>query len=517
MIALQRYFGCMVLLGLMASFGCQEQADSTVYDLVIRNGWIHDGSGAPPYYGQVLISGEKIAKIETDTARVFQATHTVDAKGQVVAPGFIDSHAHGDPLKTPEFRNFLAMGVTTIFLGQDGSSPNTPAIEHWMDSVDRLHPGVNIGMSVGHGTLRMVSGVAYDREPSEEGLSRMENLLAEALESGCFGLSTGLEYNPGYLAGEKELDRLARVVGEKGGMIMSHMRNEDDDQIEASLQELLKQGEHCPVHVSHIKIVYAKGADRAREILSIMERERASGKQVTADLYPYEASYTGIGLLFPEWAKPPADYPTVARERKSELEDHLRNRVNARNGPEATLLGSGAFKGKTLAEVALERGKPFERVLVEDIGPSGASAAYFVMDETVMKAFLKDDFVNICSDGSPTSNHPRGHGTFAKIIEEYVVKDSLLSLPEAIYKMTALSANNLGITDRGRIEVGYFADLLLFDPLQVQANATYEAAAQLASGFDWVLVNGKVAKEADTYASPGRGRIIRKSPPAEKK
>ncbi|WP_375582652.1 amidohydrolase family protein [Cyclobacterium xiamenense] len=509
-----RPVGLLLCLGL--SFACGEETDDTLYDLVIRNGWVHDGTGAPPYYGQLLINGEKIAKIDRDTARMYRATKVIDANGKVVSPGFIDSHAHGDPLKTPEFKNFLAMGVTTIFLGQDGSSPNTPAIRPWMDTVDRLHPGVNIGMSVGHGTLRMISGVAYDRQPTEEGLSRMESLLADALEEGCFGLSTGLEYNPGYLAGEVELRRLAQVVGKKGGMIMSHVRNEDDDQIESSLQELLAQGEYCPVHVSHIKIVYAKGSDRARDILSILNRARAAGMKVSADLYPYEASYTGIGLLFPEWAKPPATYETVVRERKSELEEHLRNRVNARNGPEATLLGSGPYKGKTLAEVAEELRKPFERVLVEDIGPSGASAAYFVMDETVMKEFLKDDYVNVCSDGSPTSNHPRGHGTFAKIIEAYVVKDTLLSLPQAIHKMTALAASNLGIRDRGQIKVGYFADLLVFDPTKVKANASYEEAAQLASGFDWVVINGRVAKEAEEFTSPGQGRILRKSVPTEK-
>ncbi|MFO7824889.1 MAG: amidohydrolase family protein, partial [Cyclobacterium sp.] len=337
-----------------------------------------------------------------------------------------------------------------------------------------------------------------------------EELLADAMVNGCFGLSTGLEYNPGYLAEQEELDRLAKIAGEYGGMVMSHMRNEDNDQIERSLEELMQQGNHCPVHVSHIKIVYARGPERAQEILALLEEEKAAGKQVSADLYPYEASYTGIGILFPEWAKPPANFDTVVRGRRVELENFLRNKVNLRNGPKATLFGSGPFKGMTLADIALEKGKPFEKVLIEDVGPSGASAAYFVMDDQVMREFLKDPNINICSDGSPTSNHPRGYGTFAKIIEEYVVKDSLLSLQESIYKMTGLSAKNLGIVDRGRIAPGYFADLLIFDPFEVKANATYEAAAQLASGFDWVLINGKIARDKRVFSSPGVGRIIRK-------
>jgi len=498
------------LLVLIIVFSCGGNEDQQVYDMVIRNGWIHDGRGGEPYYGQVLIKGEKIVKVDTDTSRIYQAEEVVEARGKVLSPGFIDSHAHGDPLETPAFENFLAMGVTTIFLGQDGSSPKIEKIGFWMDSVDRINPGVNIGMSVGHGTLRMISGVAYDKEPSEAGLSRMEALLADAMENGCFGLSTGLEYNPGYLAEQNELDRLAKIAGDYGGMVMSHMRNEDNDKIVSSLEELMQQGNYCPVHVSHIKIVFARGAARAQEVLAFMEKERAAGKQVSADLYPYEASYTGIGLLFPEWAKPPANFETVVQDRRAELEEFLRNKVNLRNGPEATLFGSGPYKGMTLAEVAKENDKPFEKVLIDDVGPSGASAAYFVMDEQVMREFLKDPHVNICSDGSPTSNHPRGYGTFAKIIEEYVVKDSLLSLSESIYKMTGLSAKNLGILDRGSIEAGYFADILLFDPLEVKANATYESAAQLASGFDWVLINGKLAREETGFSSPGNGRIIRK-------
>ena len=498
-----------ILVTAFSLFSCQPTAPEQVYDLQIKNAQIIDGTGDEPYYAQLLIQDGKIALIEKDTAKFFEAGQIIDALGRVLSPGFIDTHTHGDPLKTPEFQNFLAMGVTTIFLGQDGSSPNTTNLGAWMDSVDQIKPGVNIGMFVGHGTLRMVSGVKYDKIPSESALTAMDKVLKEAMESGSFGMTTGLEYNPGYLADQNELNRMAKIVGEYGGIVMSHMRNEDDEFIEESLDELLAQGDYCPVHVSHIKIVYGKGEDRANEILQKLERERKAGKTVTADIYPYEASYTSISILFPEWAKPPANYKDVVASRGKELEDYLRNRVNLRNGPEATLIGSGEFKGKNLAEIAMVKNKPFEKVLVEDIGPSGTSAAYFVMDEEVMKVFLRDDKVNICSDGSPTSNHPRGYGTFAKIIESYVVNDPVLTLPNAIYKMTGLAAETLGIKDRGYIKEGMVADLVLFHPQNVRAKATYENAAQLAEGFDYVIVNGKMAKDDGDFKERA-GKVIRK-------
>nr|MBI1229813.1 amidohydrolase family protein [Cytophagales bacterium] len=478
------------------------------YDLWIKNARIIDGSGSEPYWGHLLVNADKIAKIDTDTTNTYLATEVLDAQGRVLTPGFIDAHSHGDPLKTPEFTNFLAMGATTIFLGQDGSSPATKDLGAWMDEVDSLGLGPNIAMFVGHGTLRMISGIEYAKDPTEEVLLKMDSLLIDAMKVGSFGLSTGLEYNPGYLAGGDELNRLAKITGEYGGMVMSHMRNEDDQFMEASLTELLAQGEYCPVHVSHIKIVYAKGESRAKEILALLEKERQDGKTVTADVYPYEASYTGISLLFPDWVKPPANYDEVVATRKAELEAYLRNRVNLRNGPEATLMGSGDYKGKTLKQIAEELNKPFEKVLVEDIKLTG-SAAYFVMDEDVMKTFLKDPNICVSSDGSPTSNHPRGHGTFAKIIESYVINEPLLTLPEAIHKMTGLTAKQTGISDRGLIQEGMVADLLIFDPERVKATATYENPYQLAEGFDMVFVNGKPAfKDGELVGK--YGRVLRK-------
>lgn len=510
MTTLIRNLKSIALLVLLMATACQNPQNEMQYDLLIRKALVVDGTGGTPYVANLLINGDSIARIDTDTTNRYAARRVVDARGMVLTPGFIDTHAHGNPLQTPEFRNFLAMGVTTITLGQDGFSPEQPDMKAWLDSVDQKQPAVNVAMFVGHNTLRMLSGTKYDTVPAEANMVAMEKLLANALDAGCFGMSTGLEYNPGYYTRPAELNRLAKVVGAKNGMIMSHMRNEDDQFVEASIRELLEQGKYCPVHVSHIKVVYGKGKARAREVLQLLDSARASGTKVTADFYPYTASYTTIGILFPDWAKQPNEYQQVLKNRGSELATYLRNRVNLRNGPEATLIGSGPYKGKTLAQIARELNKPFEIVLRDDIGPYGADGAYFIMNEALQDELLKAPYVMVCTDGSPTMSHPRSYGAFARIIETYVQQKQLLTLQEAVHKMTGLPAQTLGISKRGFIKPSYKADILLFDPAAVKEHATFEKPAQLANGFNFILVNGQVAKEGDNFNEARAGVVLRK-------
>jgi len=487
-----------------------EEGDGA-FDLWIRNGTVYNGVDTAGIPADVLIRADSIAYLgEVDSSRII-ARRSIDASGKIVTPGFIDAHAHGDPLSAPEFRNFLAMGVTTICLGQDGSSPSETDLGRWMERVDSVQPGVNIAMFAGHGTLRRLSGAGYKENPTEEELEKMQQLLRQALEAGAYGMSTGLEYTPGVYAGEEELLSLAQIVGEANGLIMSHVRNEDDEAIEASLRELLRQGRYCSVHASHLKVVYGKGEARAEDILSLLDSARqASDYLVTADVYPYNASYTGIGIVFPDWAKAPNDYATVRRERRAELLAHLKARVMKRNGPEATLFGTSPFAGKTLQQLSEERGQPFEEVLM-DIGPGGASGAYFVMDQSLQARLLADPHVMVSSDGSPTMHHPRGYGSFAKIIEQYVNHHELFSLHEAIRKMSSLTANTIGITDRGVIEAGKKGDLLIFDPGAVRARADFTEPQQLAQGFDYVIVNGKTAIDNGAFREERFGKVLRRT------
>ncbi|MFO7800093.1 N-acyl-D-amino-acid deacylase family protein [Rhodohalobacter sp.] len=513
----------LILYLLLLSLNLTTTACSTVDQsgdiTIITNASIIDGTAADRFDGDVLIRNGIIEKIGSIEVEHYENATVIDAAGRVVAPGFIDLHSHGDPLETPDFENFLSMGVTSISLGQDGRSAVVEDVDSWMSSVDEVGTGPNILHFKGHGTLRQLSDSPQEPDLPENNLNEMVELLRSSMEAGSFGMTTGLEYQFGRYTTMDELAALAEVVTEFDGVVMSHVRNEDDDQVEESIRELIEQGEKsgAKVHVSHIKIVYGNEPSRADDVLQVMNEARERGAEVTADVYPYAASFTGISIVFPDWATE-GDYDQIVADRREELAEYLRNRVNMRNGPEATLFGTAPWAGMTLADVAEELDKPFEDVLIDDIGPGGASAAYFVMNENVMRRFLQDPLVMVSSDGSPTMRHPRGYGSFAKIIRKYVVEEELLTLEEAVYKMSGQSAELLGLSDpekvdtpRGLIKEGFAADLVIFDPEQVRDTADFETPHQLAEGFDWVFVNGvAVIEDGERSESRPAGVIRRK-------
>ena len=497
--------GCRGGAGIMAPATC---------DVWIRGGTVVDGTGGPPRRADVLLQGDRIVHVGEVAA--VEAASVVDASGMVVTPGFVDVHAHGDPRRTPGMANFLAMGVTTICLGQDGSSPGGMEFEAWQQAVERGRFAVNVAGLVGHGTVRRLAGVGLDPDPDDGAVDEMARRVDAAMRAGAFGLSTGLEYEPGRFAEADELLRVARPVARHGGVVMSHVRSEDDDRIEASLDELFAQcrGADCRAHVSHLKVVYGRDAARAREVLARLAAARARGLQVTADVYPYAASYTGIGIVFPPWARPPHDYAEVVRERRDELRAYLRARVTRRNGPGAVMIGSGDWAGRTLEQIAAELDKPFEDVLIDDLGPDGPGAAHFVMDDEVVGELLKADHVVVASDGSPTMRHPRGHGTFAKVLRAFVVERDELPLARAVHKMTGAPAAVLGLdrspAPRGLLRVGHAADVAVFDPERVRDAATFEQPYRRAVGFAYVFVNGEVALAAGQPTENRAGRLLRR-------
>ena len=496
-----KQFILVYILCMVECVSTQAQEKSS-FDIWVKGGMVLDGSGAPATRADVFIKGNHISFIG-HLKRPFSAKDTLNASGKIVSPGFIDSHAHGLPFETPNFKNFTSMGVTTIALGQDGSSPNTSDVKKLIENMDTLQLGPNIALFIGHGTIRKLSGIGFKRDPSEDEIQKMCNLLAEGMSAGAFGMTTGLEYTPGRYANQNELDALAKVVGQYDGLIMSHMRTENNATMESDLAELFSQGKYANIQVSHMKVVYGEGKERAKEILTLLNQQRdESTFNVSADVYPYLASYTTIGILFPEYALAPNDYEIVRQNRRNDLLDYVRDKVNRRNGPEATLFGTKPYKGKSLKQVADEKGIPFEKVLVDHIGPTGASAAYFTMDRDLQYRFIQDPYVMISSDGSPTMHHPRGYGSFAKVIEEFVVRDSLITLPEAIRKMTSLPAEMIGIGDRGRLRKGYKADILIFNPNNIKANASFAEPHKLATGFDHVIINGKIDR--------GHGQVLKK-------
>jgi len=503
-------FTAFLALLFLISFTGSSVAQSA-WDWHIYGGIVVDGTGSPAYRADILVRSDSIGYIGPVEADTVDAERRMDAGGMIITPGFIDVHAHGDPVKTPHFRNFLAMGVTTIVLGQDGSSPGEGSLEGWFQVVDSVRPAVNVAALSGHGSIRVRAGAGREAA-SGEVLDRMADLLENDLVDGAYGLSLGLEYLPGIYADITELWRLASVTGRFDGIVMSHLRSEDDNRIEASLRELAALGSAVRVHASHLKVVYGKGEQRAEEVLHLIDSLKNDGIRFTADTYPYAASYTGIGIVFPRWAKTTEGWRQAKRERPEALMEFLRAKVEQRNGPEAILFGSGKYAGRTLAEVSEEEGRPHVQILME-MGPQGASAAHFVMDRKLQYRIAADPGIMISSDGSPTMRHPRGYGSFARIVDDLVTRDQMLTIEQAVYKMSGLPAATLGIENRGRIKTGYSADLLVFDPAEIRDRATFENPHLTASGFNWIWVNGRLAREDGRFSGDRFGKVLRKQDP----
>lgn len=470
-----------------------------------------DGTGAPPRLADVLVTGDRIARITAPaTAARVIATRIVPGEGRVLAPGFIDTHSHGDPLDD-SFESFLAMGVTTITLGQDGSGPRVGKdldLRTWMSAVDRARIDINVAALASHGTLRRAARVLDAvRRPDQAGLARMAAQLEGELRAGAFGLSYGLEYVPGIYSETAELTNLGKVVARHNGVVMSHMRSENDEDIEMSIDELIASSLPARPHISHLKVVFGKGEARARALLEFLASKRRQGIPLTADEYPYTAGYTGIALLFPEWALPPTDYKAIVATRRAELRAHLEKRMTRRGGPEALLLGTKPWAGKTLAQAAADANLPYQDFLIK-IGPEAASGAHFTMDKALQDLMILDPHVAISTDGGPGMRHPRATGTYAKWIEEYVVRDRKLPIEEAVRKATGLPASILRLADRGTLQVGAKADCILFDPARVKARSTYVDPFAKAEGFDMVMVNGRPAFESGTRVGTS-GKLLR--------
>jgi len=457
-----------------------------------------DGTGAPPHHANVLVVGDRIARIMRPSRRARLAgARIVEGAGRVLSPGFIDLHTHGDPLRS-SYESYLAMGVTTITLGQDGEGPGPDRgpladTDAWRRAVAQAPLDTNIAWLVGHGTIRHAAGVVDSvRSPDAAQRARMQARLEAELRAGAFGLSFGLEYVPGIYTALPELQALGWVVARHDGVAMSHMRSENDDAIRASIDELIASVPHGRPHISHLKVVFGHGEARARQLLAYLAARRRQGVHLTADEYPYNAGYTTIALLFPEWALPPSDYAAVVRERRQALADHLQARMTRRGGPGALLFGTPPYAGKTLEEVAREQGRPYVDILIA-LGPEGASGAHFTMDQVLQDRLLVDPHVAFSTDGGPGMRHPRATGTYAKLVQDYVVRNRKLSLQEMVRKATGFPARILRLPDRGLIRPGAKADLLLFDPARVRARSTYVDPLAMAEGFDLVMVNGRVA------------------------
>lgn len=448
--------------------------------LVLTGGTVIDGSGSPGFVADVAVEAGRIVAV--GNIDPLPNDSVFSAVGKVVAPGFIDLHNHsvGGLLETPEAPTQVSQGITTVVLGPDGGSPFPPA--EYRVRLREKGVAVNVALMVGHGTVRrMVLGNDFRRAATDEEVKAMQALVRLAMQQGTFGLSSGLEYDPGFYSETSELVALAREAGAWGGFYMSHVRDEESEFREA-LQEAVRIGREAslPILVSHIKLGDTTVWGRAREALQVLHDAAAEGLDVLADCYPYNAWASSLSILVPS-----RDF-----ENREEIA-HAFVRVG---GADKVLItrypADPSFEFKTLADLALEKQTTAVDIFIEMMRQGGASVVCESMNPEDVATFLKDPLVAVASDGGTDSRHPRGAGTFPRVLGRYVREQGLLTPEEAIRKMTGLPAGRLGLKDRGLVRSGYVADLVVFDPERVVDRSDFQNPSRLAEGIELVLVNG---------------------------
>jgi len=518
---------CISLVTLLAlllpSFG-----NSQDYDLIIRGGKVVDGSGNPWYYADIAIKNDRIAEIGQLSNH--EAKRVIDAHGLVVAPGFIDPHTHAlrGIFEVPNAESALLQGVTTLTEGNDGSSPY-PIDRHYAD-IDNLRISPNWAVFVGQGTIRQrVIGFGLRKATPDE-MERMKQMVRDAMEQGALGISTGLFYVPGSFTSTEEVIELSKVAAEYNGIYISHIREEAAQLID-SVQETIRIGEEAdiPVQITHHKVIGVENWGASIESLRLVDEARERGVDVTIDQYPYTASQTSINALIPQWAQAGGREEMLSRINSAETYSTIKNEVVAKilydrggGDPKNVFISRNSWDpdmaGKNLAELAIDAGlEPTPEnaadVVFDIIRGGGATAVYHAIGpEDVDRIMLhpataigSDGPVGVFGEGAP---HPRQYGTFARVLGLYVRERKILSLEEAIRKMSSQSARRLGIHDRGLITKGYFADIAIFDPNEIIDKATFENPHQYAIGTKFVLVNGTVVVENGQHTGARPGRIL---------
>lgn len=484
------------------------------YDVVIRNGKIIDGTGNSWFYGDIAVKNGRIVRI--GQFGDVSAKKTIDARGLIVAPGFIDVHTHieDDELKNPTADNFILDGVTTVVTGNCGASKVN--IGPYLYMIDSLKTSINVATLIGHNSVRRAVMGNARRDPTESELQQMEKLVEKGMQQGAVGLSTGLIYIPGTYSKTGEIVRLAKVTGKHNGLYASHMRNEGDS-VTFAIEEALHIGRAAgiPVEISHFKVSGQQNWGRSKETVALIEKARREGVEVTIDQYPYTASSTSLSTLIPDEIL--ADGGDSVRARLSRpavrkyVLDYMLKKLKQRKlnhysyAVVANYRADTTLNGKSIEEInrikgRKHRAKEEAETVIEMMLNGGAGMVFHGMSENDVKyimrypfnMFASDASIRVFGEGVP---HPRGYGTNARVLAKYVREEKVLSLEEAIRRMTSLPAQKFKLNDRGLLREGMAADIVIFDEKLVKDASTFQRPHQYSTGFRFVLVNGKVTVE----------------------
>ena len=553
-ISLRKFFALLVLL---TGFGYAQQSQS--FDIVITNGHIVDGTGSPWYSGDIGIRDGKIAAI--GNLEGASAKRTIDAHGDVVAPGFIDMLGQSEStiLVEPKLPSKIYQGITTEITGEGGSiaplndaiiAANKTSYEHlkitpdwrtfrqYFARLEKQGMGINLASYVGATQVRRVVLGDGDVQPTPEQLEQMKSLVRDAMHDGAVGVSTSLEYAPAPYAKTEEIIALAAEASKFGGIYATHMRSEGDA-IDASLEETFRIGKeaHIPVEIWHLKVAGKTNWHRMPAIVAKINAARVQGLDVTADTYAYPAWFNDFSAFIPPWAHDGGTSKLLERLKDPAMRARIRkdmltpatswdNEWQEIPGPEAIIIGVVQnpkllpLQGKTLAEVAKQQNKdPMDALfdlLIEDQAYTGV--AVFGMSEDDVALALQQPWTSVCNDSSGASPegllgqehpHPRAYGTFPRILRKYVREEKQLALEDAIRKFSALPAQRMRLTDRGVLKKGMWADIVVFDPATIKDVATFADPNQLSQGMEYVLVNGGLVIDQGKMTGELPGKVLR--------
>jgi dihydroorotase/N-acyl-D-amino-acid deacylase len=529
------------------------------YDLLIKNGRIVDGSGRPGYNADIAIKGDRVVRI----GNLVQATaaRTIDAQGLIVAPGFIDMLGQSETylLIDPRGMSKIMMGVTTEVTGEGESvapinerqikeqedflrrynlNIDWRTLAEYFERLEKQRTGLNLGTFVGATQVREYVVGFDDRPPTAAELERMKTLVADAMKDGALGVSTSLQYVPARFARTDEIVELAKVAHQYGGIYATHQRSEANalDQSMHEVFEIARRAQ-IPVEIWHLKTAYKKNWGRMPQILDWIRQARTKGLDITADIYPYIAGSTSLSACLPPWALEGGTEKMLARLRDPDIRQRLKKEIASdaqdweniylgSGGASGVLIGSVVnrdlepMQGKRVSQIAEEQKKePLDALFDLILADRGqTSAIYFMMSEDDMRAAMRAPFVSFCTDSGSratdgplagSKSHPRGWGTYPRILGRYVRDEHLLSVEEAVHKMTGAPAARVGLRDRGLVREGAFADITIFDPRRVIDRATFELPNQYPEGIEYVLVNGQISVDKGQRTPVLAGQVLR--------